>query len=52
MRLLGLLSYVYFFFSLKKKTAILKAFKEGDFQRLGGSSSSKSAAPVSYNSFE
>lgn len=51
MRLLGLLSYIKFFF-LKKRTAILKAFKEDDFQRLGGSPSLKSAAHVSYNSFE
>jgi len=35
------------FFFLKKRTAILKALKEDDFQRLGGSSSPKSAAPVS-----
>lgn len=45
MWLLGLLIYVNFFFSSKKRTVILKAFKEDDFQSLG-------AAPLSYNSFE
>lgn len=52
MWLLGLLIYVNFFFSSKKRTVILKAFKEDDFQSLGGWSSPTSAAPLSYNSFE
>lgn len=41
-----------FFFFFLKKRAILKAFKEDDVQRLGGSSSPESVAPVSYSTFE
>lgn len=55
MRLLGLLSYItffFFFFIIQKRKAILKAFKEDEFQRLGGSSSPKSATPLTYNFFE
>lgn len=53
MRLLGLLGHTFFFFFFfQKRTAILKAFEEDDFHRLGGSSSFKSAIPLSYNFFE
>lgn len=52
MRSLGLLRNMTFFFFVKKRTAILKAFKEDDFQRLSGTSLPKNAVPVSYNSFE
>lgn len=52
MRLLGLLGQTFFFLFFQKRTAILKAFEDGDFHRLGGSSSLTSEIPLSYNFFE